>query len=112
MLYLTILRSFGMKRKLNKIINLFLAAFATFIVLPAVTIAVLVKPVPASNQIVQTKQLAPQTNVQQSESTEVGLAGQAQTPPGYFDFKGRFLAVVSDADMVASAYIDNQLGDR
>lgn len=35
-----------------------------------------------------------------------------QAPLSYFDFKGRFLAVLSDADMVASAYIDNQLGKR
>jgi len=32
--------------------------------------------------------------------------------PSYFQFKGRYLAVLSDADMVASAYIDNNLGTR
>ncbi|MBE9018909.1 hypothetical protein C7Y66_22910 [Chroococcidiopsis sp. CCALA 051] len=32
--------------------------------------------------------------------------------PSYFQFKGRYLAVLSDADMVASAYIDNNLGAR
>ncbi len=32
--------------------------------------------------------------------------------PGYMDFEGRFLAVLSDADMVASAYMDDDLGPR
>ncbi len=39
---------------------------------------------------------------------------RAITPerPGYFDFGGRYLVSISDADMLASAYIDNQLGER
>lgn len=36
----------------------------------------------------------------------------SQIFPSYFQFKGRYLAVLSDADMVASAYIDNNLGAR
>lgn len=32
--------------------------------------------------------------------------------PRYFGFQGRYLAVLSDADMVASAYLDGQLGPR
>jgi len=39
-------------------------------------------------------------------------ASFAQTQPRHLDFQGRFLAVLSDADMEASAYIDNQLGKR
>jgi len=35
-----------------------------------------------------------------------------QNFPGYMDFKGRYLAVLSDADMVASAYLDGDLGPR
>jgi DNA-binding beta-propeller fold protein YncE len=35
-----------------------------------------------------------------------------QAFPGYMDFKGRYLAVLSDADMVASAYLDDDLGPR
>jgi DNA-binding beta-propeller fold protein YncE len=46
-----------------------------------------------------------------------GIA-QAQTPtapqtfPGYMEFRGRLMAVLSDADMVASAYLDDALGPR
>lgn len=36
----------------------------------------------------------------------------SQIFPSYFQFLGRYLAVLSDADMVASAYIDNNLGTR
>ena len=36
----------------------------------------------------------------------------AQIFPGYMDFQGRYLAVLSDADMVASAYMDGDLGPR
>jgi len=32
--------------------------------------------------------------------------------PGYMDFRGRYIAVLSDADMVASAYLDGNLGPR
>jgi len=42
----------------------------------------------------------------------VNSALHAQTQLQNFDFQGRFLAVLSDADMEASAYIDGQLGDR
>jgi DNA-binding beta-propeller fold protein YncE len=35
---------------------------------------------------------------------------EPQKFPGYMDFKGRYMAVLSDADMVASAYLDNDLG--
>ena len=38
------------------------------------------------------------------------VAGQSF--PGYMDFEGRYLAVLSDADMVASAYLDGDLGPR
>ena len=31
---------------------------------------------------------------------------QPQPFPGYMNFQGRYLAVLSDADMVASAYLD------
>lgn len=37
-------------------------------------------------------------------------AGQAF--PGYMDFRGRYVAILSDADMVASAYLDWDLGPR
>ncbi|MEO1300398.1 MAG: hypothetical protein AAFW75_32450, partial [Cyanobacteria bacterium J06636_16] len=36
----------------------------------------------------------------------------AQPFPGYINFQGRYLAVLSDADMVASAYADGDLGPR
>lgn len=39
-------------------------------------------------------------------------AERGQRFPGYLDFGGRFLAVLSDADMVASAYMDGDLGPR
>ncbi len=43
----------------------------------------------------------------------VGAAAPAAPDvPGYFGFQGRYLAVLSDADMVASAYMDGQLGPR
>jgi DNA-binding beta-propeller fold protein YncE len=42
----------------------------------------------------------------------IGSVLQAQTQLQRFDFQGQFLAVLSDADMEASAYIDGQLGDR
>jgi DNA-binding beta-propeller fold protein YncE len=35
-----------------------------------------------------------------------------QAFPGYMNFQGRYLAVLSDADMVASAYLDGDLGPR
>ena len=35
-----------------------------------------------------------------------------QAFPGYLNFEGRYLAVLSDADMVASAYLDGDLGPR
>ncbi len=35
-----------------------------------------------------------------------------QAFPRYVDFQGRYLAVLSDADMVASAYMDGDLGPR
>jgi hypothetical protein len=35
-----------------------------------------------------------------------------QNFPTYFQFQGRYLAVLSDADMVASAYLDNNLGPK
>lgn len=41
----------------------------------------------------------------------IGQIWQAQALP-HFAFQGRFLAVLSDADMEASAYIDGLLGDR
>lgn len=41
----------------------------------------------------------------------VGQVLQAQTQ-SRFDFQGRFLAVLSDADMEASTYIDGKLGER
>ncbi|MBD2057389.1 beta-propeller fold lactonase family protein [Oculatella sp. FACHB-28] len=40
----------------------------------------------------------------------IAQASLAQTQLHNFDFQGRFLAVLSDADMEASAYIDGQLG--
>ncbi|MBD2102344.1 beta-propeller fold lactonase family protein [Leptolyngbya sp. FACHB-261] len=39
-------------------------------------------------------------------------SASAKAQSDYLDFRGRFLAVLSDADMEASAYIDNQLGER
>ncbi|MDZ8239911.1 MAG: beta-propeller fold lactonase family protein [Nostoc sp. ChiQUE01a] len=42
----------------------------------------------------------------------VGQILQAQTQSRSFNFQGRFLAVLSDADMEASAYIDGRLGER
>jgi hypothetical protein len=39
-------------------------------------------------------------------------ARAAQDFPGYFGFQGRYLVVLSDADMVASAYMDGRLGPR
>ena len=35
-----------------------------------------------------------------------------QAFPAYMEFQGRYLAVMSDADMVASAYMDGDLGPR
>ncbi|MBD2308238.1 beta-propeller fold lactonase family protein [Chroococcidiopsis sp. FACHB-1243] len=46
-----------------------------------------------------------------SEQTTTS-AFTGQIFPSYFQFKGSYLAVLSDADMVASAYIDNSLGAR
>lgn len=37
---------------------------------------------------------------------------QPQSFPEYMNFQGRYLAVLSDADMVATAYMDNDLGPR
>jgi hypothetical protein len=42
----------------------------------------------------------------------VNSALHAQFQLSNVDFQGRFLAVLSDADMQASAYIDGQLSDR
>lgn len=42
----------------------------------------------------------------------ISSALHAQTQLHNFSFQGRFLAVLSDADMEASAYVDGQLGDR
>lgn len=47
----------------------------------------------------------------------LGTGASAQEPasqnfPAYMDFKGRYIAVLSDADIVASAYLDNNLGPR
>ncbi|MGF1502772.1 MAG: beta-propeller fold lactonase family protein [Paracoccaceae bacterium] len=36
----------------------------------------------------------------------------AQNPHGALDFEGRYIVAISDADMVASAYVDGQLGPR
>lgn len=47
-----------------------------------------------------------------SEPKTTTSASTGQIFPSYFQFKGRYLAVLSDADMVASAYIDNNLGAR
>lgn len=41
-----------------------------------------------------------------------GLLGQAKKPTSYLGFKGQFLVAMSDVDMVASAYVDNQIGKR
>jgi len=101
-----------MRRKLNKIISILLITFVTLLVLPVFGIFALGKFNPVINQTVQTEQLAAQANAQQSYPIDAGTAVQAKAPPGYFDFKGRFLAVVSDVDILASAYIDNQLGER
>lgn len=38
-------------------------------------------------------------------------AGQTGLSKPVFDFKGRYIVSVSDADMVASAYLDGHLGD-
>jgi DNA-binding beta-propeller fold protein YncE len=43
-------------------------------------------------------------------TTAGGFTGQIF--PAYFPFQGRYLAVLSDADMVASAYLDNNLGPK
>ena len=41
----------------------------------------------------------------------VGIAmGQSRSSDANFDFKGRYIVAVSDADMVPSAYIDGHLG--
>jgi DNA-binding beta-propeller fold protein YncE len=45
-------------------------------------------------------------------ASAAGPARSGQEFPGYFEFEGRFLLVASDADMVASAYIDDDLGSR
>ena len=37
---------------------------------------------------------------------------QPQNFPEYMDFQGRYLAILSDADMVASAYMNGDLGPR
>ncbi|MGL5925668.1 hypothetical protein [Chroococcidiopsis sp.] len=47
-----------------------------------------------------------------TERTTTVSTFSGQIFPSYFQFKGRYLAVLSDADMVASAYIDNNLGAR
>ena len=47
-----------------------------------------------------------------TERTTTVSTSTGQIFPSYFQFKGRYLAVLSDADMVASAYIDNNLGAR
>jgi len=47
-----------------------------------------------------------------TERTTTVSTSTSQIFPNYFQFKGRYLAVLSDADMVASAYIDNNLGVR
>lgn len=39
-------------------------------------------------------------------------AASAQPAPPYLDFKGRALVALSDADMVASAYVDGDLGSK
>jgi hypothetical protein len=41
-----------------------------------------------------------------------GAVQAAQDFPGHFGFQGRYLAVLSDADMVATAYVHGQLGPR
>ncbi len=43
-------------------------------------------------------------------STHHAAAAQVQIKPPDLDFKGRFLLVASDTDMLPSAYIDNRLG--
>ncbi len=43
---------------------------------------------------------------------ELASNAAAQTFPGDMNFQGRYLAVLSDADMVASAYVDGDLGPR
>ena len=53
-------------------------------------------------------------NVENQASSAIAQAPeiQAQAFPGYMDFQGRYLAVLSDADMVATAYMDGDLGPR
>ena len=55
---------------------------------------------------------APRTHTQTVQAQTVQETIQAQTFPDYMDFQGRYLAVLSDADMVASAYMDNDFGPR
>ena len=57
--------------------------------------------------------IARETPANQASSAIAQTPGmQAQNFPGYMNFQGRYLAVLSDADMVASAYMDGALGPR
>lgn len=52
------------------------------------------------------------TGTMSSVRAETSPAVQGQAFPGYMAFQVRYLAVLSDADMVASAYLDGNLGPR